>query len=281
MRQLPGIVGAFVAALCYGTASVLQAVGARRESDSAGLDPRLLVRLARQGPYLAGTALDLVGFLASIVALRTLPLFFVQAAVASSIGVTALLAARWLDARLARREVLVLAGLGAGLVLLAVAAEPEGATGASRPVQWGVLAGLALVVAVGTAAARSTSPWSASVLALGAGLSFGGVGIAARAIALPASWWRVVTEPLAWAIAGYGGLALLLFAVALQRGPVTTATAITFSVETVVPAAVGLLLLGDRARPGFAPVAGLGFVVTVGCAVALAVRAPEEDPTRR
>ena len=47
-------------------------------------------------------------------------------------------------------------------------------------------------------------------------------------------------------------------------------TAITFAVETVVPAVIGYLVLGDRARPGFLPVAVLGLLVTLGAAIALA-----------
>ena len=88
-----GLVGALAAALCYGVASVLQAVAAARTSSGAAVDPRLLGRLLTQGPYLAGLGLDGVGFAASLLALRSLPLFLVESAVASSIGVTA--ASRW------------------------------------------------------------------------------------------------------------------------------------------------------------------------------------------
>jgi hypothetical protein len=56
----------------------------------------------------------------------------------------------------------------------------------------------------------------------------------------------------------------------LQRGSVTTATAIAFAVETTVPAFVGLTLLGDRARPGFAPVAVVGFVLALAGCLSLA-----------
>ncbi|MGZ4592212.1 MAG: hypothetical protein ACXV2I_15650, partial [Actinomycetes bacterium] len=99
----PGLVCALIAALGYGAASVLQSISARSEGDVATLDPRLLVRLSRQVPYLAGIGLDLLAFGASVVALQTLPLFFVQSVLASSIGVTALIA-RALGARLRRRD---------------------------------------------------------------------------------------------------------------------------------------------------------------------------------
>jgi len=70
------------------------------------------------------------------------------------------------------------------------------------------------------------------------------------------------------------------YAAALQRGRVTMVAAITFGVETVVPALIGLALLGDRARPGFAPVAAAGFVVTVAAALALARLAELPDAER-
>jgi len=88
-----GMACALFAALAYGGASVLQSVAARRAESGSGLDPRLMVRLARSVPYVSGLVLDLAAFVASLVALRTLPLFLVQSAVASSVGVTAVIAA--------------------------------------------------------------------------------------------------------------------------------------------------------------------------------------------
>jgi len=76
---LVAYLAAFACAGCYGVGSVLQSIAARRTATAAGLDPRLLARIATQAPYLVGTALDLVGWLFSLVAVRTLPLFAVQA----------------------------------------------------------------------------------------------------------------------------------------------------------------------------------------------------------
>src|SRR3954469_23577154 len=84
----PALVAALGCAVCYGTGSVLEQVGARRERTATSIDPRLLLRLAGQAPYVAGLALDGVGWALSLLALRTLPLFLVQSAVAASIAVT-------------------------------------------------------------------------------------------------------------------------------------------------------------------------------------------------
>src|SRR5450759_1728556 len=94
-----------------------------------------------------------------------------------------------------------------------------------------------------------------------------------RAVAnssIPSPLWQGLADPGLWAILANGGLGMLLFATALQRGSVTSATALLFAVATVVPAYIGLAFLGDRTRPGYALVAVLGFVLTIAGTVALA-----------
>jgi len=278
--MLLGLVGALGCAVAYGIATVMQAVATRRVATADGFDPRLLVRLARSAPYLASLVLDGVGFAAVVLALRTLPLFLVQAAVASSVGVTAAVAARWLQVRLGRREVAALFGLGTGLVLLAVSARPEEAAPLAAAGEWAVLAGLVPLVALVAVAGRWSAGRAAVGLAAGAGLGFGGTGIAARVLQVPDPWWHLGASPVLWALAGYGLVALYCYAAALQRGRITVVAAVTFAVETVVPALIGLALLGDRARDGFGVVAAAGFVATLGAAVALArlAEVPTPDP---
>ncbi|MBO0917205.1 hypothetical protein J1C73_23725, partial [Streptomyces laculatispora] len=85
-------------AVCFGTASVLQAVAARAAAEpgsgGAGVDPALLLRALRQWRYVAGLALDGLGFVLQIIALRSLPIYAVGAALAASLAVTAVVAAR-------------------------------------------------------------------------------------------------------------------------------------------------------------------------------------------
>ncbi len=260
---------ALFAALAYGSASVLQSVGARRAESSAGLDPRLLVRLTRSAPYVSGVALDLAAFLASLVALRMLPLFLVQAAVASSIGVTAVLAAA-IGARLVRRDIVSLTVLGAGLLLLAISAQPDQGTPLTLVVRWGLLASVLVLGAAGAVVARRAGRSSAPALAVLAGLAFTVVAVAARSLTVPTPLWHALSDPGLWAILALGGLGMLLFTTALQRGSVTSTTALMFAVETVVPAGIGLIFLGDTTRPGYAAVAAAGFVLTIAGTVGLA-----------
>ncbi|MEP7191235.1 MAG: hypothetical protein ABI903_00030 [Actinomycetota bacterium] len=267
-----GMVCALFAALGYGSASVLQSVAARSAESSPGLDPRLLVRLARSAPYVSGLGLDLAAFLASLVALRTLPLFFVQSAVAASVGVTAVIAAA-IGVRLEGREIVSLVVLGAGLLFLAASAQPDRGTPLTLGVRWGLLCSAVVLGAAGAFVARRNGRSSAQALAALSGLAFTVVAVTARSLTMPTPLFHVLNDPGLWAILALGGLGMLLFTTALQRGSVTSATAVTFAVETIVPAAIGLAFLGDTTRPGLALLAGVGFVLTIAGTVALATSA--------
>ena len=276
-----GLAGALLAALCYGVATICQSVATQKTAATAGLDPRLLARLFGQPLYVAGLLLDVVAFACSALALRTLPLFLVQAAVAASVGVTALLAVRLLGVRLGRPERWALLAVGLGLVLLGLSAQAEAARPVGDRVGWALLVGVALLLAVGLVLGRQAGPQAAMGVAAAAGLAFGGAGIAARVLVVPENKWQLLTEPSAVALVGFGLLGTLLFATALQRGSAISTAAITFSVETVGPAAVGLAALGDRARPGYGWPAAAGFALTVIGAICLAryaEPAPEPEP---
>src|SRR5260370_13948946 len=119
------LASALAAACCFGVASVIQALAARSASrGSARVSPGLLVRMLGQWRFVASLVLDLVGFVAQLVALRRLPLFVVQAAIASALAVTAGLSAWLAQHALAARG--GLAGV-AGPLGAAVLGSPAGA----------------------------------------------------------------------------------------------------------------------------------------------------------
>jgi drug/metabolite transporter (DMT)-like permease len=272
-----GYAGALGAAVFYGTASVLQAVGARRVRHGAGLDPRVLARVAVQWPFLAGVGLDLLGFVMSLVALRFLPLFAVQAAIAANLAVTALLASAMLRVRLRGREWASVGCVCAGLALLGVTAAPE-APVSPGPVFGFVLLGVAVLVG---AAAVAVAPrrWAAPVLGALAGLGFGLTSVAVRVIpdlAFPA----LLRTPATYVVAIGGLTGLMCLTSAFQRGSVTAVTGTMVAAETLAPALVGLLLLGDRSRAGLGALATAGFVLAVAGAALLA-RFGELEPASR
>jgi hypothetical protein len=268
-----GLGAAVLAACCYGVASVVQAVGVRRALGVPRAAP-LLTRLLAGRWYGAGLALDALGFLASLAALRVLPLFLVQTTVASSVGITALLAAAFLGARLTRARVVALVALVTGLVALGTSA-PAG-TSRGLPGSGGLLllGGVVPLVLVTFAAMHRRAGWCFPALAVASGLGFAGVAISARVLVLPDPLWRALAEAPLWALAGYGVQSTVGYASALAKGSVTTATALALLAETVVPGAVGLAFLGDRVRSGFGVVALAGFVLALGGCLRLAGSAP-------
>jgi multidrug transporter EmrE-like cation transporter len=256
-------------AVCYGMATVMQSVGAKRTAAGEGLDPGLLVRLLKSAPYLLGLALDGAGFALTVLALQTLPLFVVEAFTASALAVTAVAAAFWLKVPLSRGEWTGVAAVVAGLVALGLSAGEDVAVELQTWEKWLPLAVSLLLLGLTLLAARI--PGRLGVTALGAmsGFGFGLVGIGVRMLDSPMSVTGLLTNPATYGIVAAGGLALLALATALQRGGVTQATAAMVVTETIVPSGIGLAFLGDRIRPGYEVVAGIGLLVAIAGAVAL------------
>ncbi|MEU5684736.1 DMT family protein [Streptomyces venezuelae] len=258
-------------AVCFGTASVLQAVATRSTAPGtgSGVDPALLLRAVRQWRYVAGLALDGLGFLLQIVALRSVPIYAVGAALAASLAVTAVVAARLLRVRLSGVEWGAVGVVCAGLAMLGLASGDEGDRVGSTALRW-VMLGIAVAVLVlGAVAGRLPDRGRALALGLGAGCGFGVVEVTVRLID-DVSPGALLANPATYALLVGGGAAFLLLTSALQRGSVTTATAGMVIGETIGPALVGVVWLGDRTRDGLGWLAVLGFAVAVAGALALA-----------
>jgi drug/metabolite transporter (DMT)-like permease len=272
------LVAALVSALCYGIASVLQAISVRAASRRSvaevgqagqGVDAGLLVRMLHQGLFLGSIVIDLVGFIAQLVALRRLPLFAVQAIIAANLAVTAVFAAWLMRVRLAPREWLAVIGVIVGVGLLSLSAGAEGAARVGSAFELGLIVAVAGVGVGGFAVARLPNPVRTPALGAIAGLGYGIVAVAARI--LPGfGALQLVKSPASYTVAAAGIVSFLLYATALEGGSVTTATAAVILAETAPPALVGVIFLGDTTRHGLTAVAVVGFVLAVICALALA-----------
>ena len=276
--MLVSLVAALTAALCYGVASVMQAIAVRAASHRSaeavskggeGVDPGLLVRMLHQGLFLASMAIDLTGFIAQLVALRRLPIFAVQAIIAANLAVTAVFAAWLMHMRLKLREWLAVAGVIVGVALLELSAGAQGAARVGSEFELGLILAIAAVGLSGFAVARLSDPVRTPALGAIAGLGFAVLAVAARI--LPGFGpLQLIKSPAAYTLAAAGIVSFLLYATALEGGSVTTATAALVLTETVPPAVVGVMFLGDTTRHGLTAVAALGFVLAVLCALALA-----------
>ncbi|NDZ97311.1 hypothetical protein G3I13_18410 [Streptomyces sp. SID6673] len=277
-----GIVAAVVAALGYGTASVLQARGAQSVADpTTGADEsgqshapslRSTVAAMLTVSFLAGLVFDGIGFIGNLVAAREIPLFLAQTIVSANLVVTAILATVILHVRLRTRDQIAIAVVIVALVVLALASVDEGHGHDGAWLHWTVLIlGIVLIVG-GQAIVIVMGARIAVVAGLLGGVVFGLMAVAVRIVhgIEPFSVGDLLTDPAAYAIVVCGVGGFYLFTVALQTGSVNGAAAALVVGETVVPGAVGIALLGDTTRAGWGPVAVIAFVAAVAGAVTVA-----------
>ncbi len=268
-----GLLLALGCSVCYGTASVLQAAAARsvEAGSGSGVDAVLLMRAVRQWRYLAGIGLDGLGFGLQVVALRLVPIYVVAAALAASIAVTGIVAAWVLSARLSPAEWTAVGVVCASLAMLGFAAGPEGSQHGPAGLGWALLGVAAAVFIVGAAAGRLGDRPRALALGLAAGCGFGVVEVGVRLIdTIDLTKRAFYTNPALYAAAAGGAAGFLLLTSALHRGSVTTAVAGMVVGETIAPALVGVVWLGDRARDGLGWMVFVGFVVAVAATLVLA-----------
>lgn len=259
------LIAAVAGALLYGVASVMQAVAVRR---SGGLNA------LRHPLYLAGLVCDGAAWVASLLALHALPLFTVQAILAGSVAVTVVLARLVLAAVVRRVDLVAVGVVVVTLAVLALAAGPDagGETAASAGFIATTLVALGVLVAAAALTYRAGHGiWFAAL----AGLASSGAAVSARAahLAIPsgaAGVLDIARQPLVWAIVGFGLLTIVTFARSIERAAVGPVMAILSVIDVIVPAGIGLAVLGDAVRSGWALAA---VAATVAAVVASAVLA--------
>lgn len=247
-------------AVVAGLAAVLQAHVVRHlpRPENDGL--RTSVHAALTSPLLwTVIALYLAGWLLHVVSIDRLPLFLSQSGVAASLAITALGAAYWLGERLSRRHWTAIVAVVVGLAMLV------GAAGPVRTTPFGPVGNTLLVV--GAAATGLAGVWLAHrrghglALALLGGIAYAGSPLATRAMvdASGLDWLLpLATVPL------YGILGFWLYSVAMQRTSVAAASTVLVAAQVVIPAVVGVVLLGDGLDPTWWWLVIPGLLLAVG-----------------
>jgi drug/metabolite transporter (DMT)-like permease len=266
-----GVLAALGAAIAFGIGALLQAIAARREQATSGVDLRLLIRLLRHPVYVFAVLLYLAGFGLHLVAIRTAPLFLAQALISSSVAVTAVLAARVLRAPFGRVEQVSVAVVCAGLFVLAVAAESHGDVTTTIGQRTVLLVATVALVLLGWLVGRLRGEAAATALSLLSGCGYAIVAVSARL--LPSlDLATLVSDPATYALVVSGVGAFLLYSTALQRAGVLVTTSALVVTQTAVPAVVGVALLGDTVASGWGAAAAAAFVVALGGVLVLARR---------
>src|SRR3954452_7731251 len=117
-----GVALAAVASVLFNLAIVIQAREAREVHQDPGVQVGLLIRLLRRPRWLLGTLLGLLAFPLQTIALLWAPLTAVQPADAAGLLVLLFLGARLLHERVGRREIVAVACIAVGIVVLTIAA---------------------------------------------------------------------------------------------------------------------------------------------------------------
>lgn len=283
--MLIGLLAAIVAAIGYGTSSVLQAYGAQRAAAAAEARGATNHRTATGGPtltstiaaaltiwFVIGTCLDVISFVAGVIAARQLPLFLSQTIINADLVVTALLGVLVLRIGLRRRDWMAISGLLIALVAVGAVAGGSGGNYAAPAGHWAVFLGSVLVLVCGQLVVRRLGSGGAVAAGLVSGLVFGALAIAVRIVngLGPLQWHVLLSDPAAWTIVIAGAGGFYLHTVALQLGSVNGASAALVAGETIVPGIVGVLWLGDTFRPGLAWLGALGFILAIVAAIAVA-----------
>ncbi|OMB78837.1 DMT family protein [Mycolicibacterium conceptionense] len=282
--MLIGVAAAVLACVGYGTASVLQSYAAGRSVASGvatsdrGPTLRSTVGAMLAPVFIAGMALDLLGFAGSLISARLIPLFLSQTIISANLVVTAVLSIFVLHVRLHRRDWTAIAIVLAALCILGATAGHLGDRDAGAGLHWGVLVVSAIILGLGAALVRLLGKNAAVPAGLIAGVLYGAMAVAVRVVdgLEPLNVGVLIADPALWAIlvAGLGGF--YLFTVALQVGSVNGVAAALVVGETVVPGIVGVVLLGDVSRPGYGWLVVIAFIAAVAGAVALSFSSAAE-----
>lgn len=243
----------------------------RHNSAKGGSTTRTGPAVLTQPVYLLGLLCDGGVWAVSILALAILPLFVVQPILAGSLALTVVLARVFLGHRFRRIDAAAIAIVIAALVAITSASGPPTRTPPTDAFTRGMIVGLGLTLIAGFLLYRGRG---FTALAIASGVAFSGAALCARALHLHA-WVDALTHPFVWALFGLGMLGIFEYARSLERGEVRSVTALMWSADVVLPAVIGILVLGDTVRNCWElPVLIAIVALTSACIVLASSQAP-------
>ncbi len=264
------IAAALVAAVLYGAgAAVEQRQAAAAPVSSAGR-PRLLVGLARQPLWLLGIAVQIGGFAAHAVALRSGPLATVQMLVSAELIVAVVIVRIWSGRPLGGACWAAALTVVAAVAVFLELASPGHGHAAGQPgyaaaVGLGAAATGVGAVAAAVAGLRAAGRRRAVLLAVAAGLADSCSAVVTMAFshvvghglpALAGSWTL-------YALAAAGAGNVLLTQTAYQAGRPMITLPVIAAVTPIASAAVGIGLLGETPGTGLAGGIAAGLAVLI------------------
>ncbi|MDN5857479.1 MAG: hypothetical protein L0H84_02550, partial [Pseudonocardia sp.] len=270
--MLIGILFALAAMVLNSAGALLAGEAARRVTKSRPI--------MMQPLYLGGLFVDLMSWLCAAAALRELPVFAVQALIGGSIAITAVLGARRIGARLDTVTRFGVAACLIGLVLVASSAGHKRDPVSSSLVDIVLISAVLVLGVVVLVLRQFRHAWPLAAIA---GMGFGGSALAVRAahIEVTAEFFSpaaLLAQPALYLVAGFWVVGIIAYSAAIGRGEIGPITAVFIVTQVVVPGLVGIVLLGDPVREGFAWVFVIGLAIAVAGVVTVARRPPPRIP---
>jgi len=249
---------ALLAAVGYAVGTLLQASGSRQASGlKAVVSPRVI----------AGFVMDGLAWLATLAALRQLPVFAVQS-IHSAQLVGVVFGAWWLfKLRPRRLDIVATVGVVVALTLVAASAGEQPAVVAPGLAMGTLVVSVVLTIAFAVLWRRLNDMW----LTVVAGLGYSLTALAARgAEADGGSVWSWILQPLIIPLALGGIVGTVAYVLAVGKGRPGMVVAVSSVIEVIVPGGLGIAFLGDIVRPGWQVAAAVGVVLCLAACVAMA-----------
>ena len=266
------IVLAVAASICTATASVCQRIGARN-TETAGFDAWLLLRLARQPVWLLGVLSMIGGFVLQLVALRYGALALVQPILALELlfvfGYMAVAGAGRVKVR--RRDWLAAAAMSAGIGLFLRLASPSGGRLHAPGSSW-LLAGLvtSAVVLGAIAASLGNRPDAspsrrAAVLGAATGIAWGFVAAVIKELSshLDDGLGAIFSSWSVYVLLAAGAATMLLASHALAAGPLAASQPGFTILDPLSAGLLGVFLFSEHVRTGVFYLAGEALALAV------------------
>jgi drug/metabolite transporter (DMT)-like permease len=281
------IATALAAAVLYGAGAAIEQRQAAAAPQSSAGRPRLLFLLARQPLWLLGIAVQIGGFAAHAVALRSGSLATVQMLVSGEFVVAVVIVRVWSGRPLSRSSwAAALTVVAAVTAFLALTSPGQGHAGGQQDhvaaAALGAAATGACALAAAAAGLRAAGRRRAVLLAVAAGLADACSAVVTMAFSHVAGHGpaALATSWTVYAVVACGVGNVLLTQTAYQTGwPILTLPIIA-AVTPVASVAVGVGLLGETPPIGLAGAiaAGLAVLVASLALACLARSAPHPEP---
>ncbi len=249
---------ALAASLLFAIGTVVQQTVAAKATDEEAMQAGFLLRLARQSVWLAGIAVDALGFVCQAIALGVGRISVVQPLLATTVVFALPLGARYSGQRIGPRQILGAGAVAVGLGGFLLVGDPAGGRDNAPLGDWVVAAGILVAVsaALVLAARGRHARLKATLLGTAAGVLFGLSAALTKAAVdqLGDGVVELVTHWQLYGLIAVGWASMTLNEASLQTGELAPALAtatvgIGVSVLALAVAAVGIVVLSAAEQP--------------------------------